>query len=823
MKILTPGAALLGVLLVLHGPGTETTASAGDIGVASADVTTTPATVASAAEHTVPDVPTEELTAVVRTYCQVCHNDQLLTGNISMESFAVENAAEDMETAERMIRKLRAGMMPPPGMPRPGGDTLQALVETLEKNVDDHARRNPNPGMRTFQRLNRTEYSAAIREMLNLEVDAGVWLPLDQMSENFDNIADVQALTPTHLDAFLNAASEVTRLAVGSATVDPTDATYNTSPYGSQHAWEYVEGAPYGSRGGIVVTHDFPADGEYIISPVIEGGRNARYEDVDISIEGEPIALLAAGPFPRGGADFRGGSTIRTSPTFIRAGQKTVSAAFVRRIDGPYEDLIKLPEWSMAGGAGGSVGQTMLPHLRSLIISGPYNVTGVSETEARKTIFSCRPTSPAEERPCARSIIDRLGGKAYRRPLDERDLAGLMIFYDSGSEEAGFEVGVRRALQAILASPHFIFRIETQPEHVKAGERYELDDFQLATRMSAFLWGTLPDDELIDVASRGKLSDDKELERQVRRMLTDPRAEALGPRFAAQWFRLQDLEKVHPDPYWFPNYSQQLADAMRTETEMFFNSLVREDRSVLGLFTADYTYINERLAKHYGIPGVIGDEFRRVEYPDARRGGVLGHGSILVLTSMGTRTSPVLRGKWVMEVLLGTPPPPPPPNVPTLDDTEGSADGRFLTTRQRMEKHRANPVCYACHQFMDPMGLALDNFDVTGQWRIRENNMPLDTRGNLYDGTPLAAPDDLRAALRQRPIPLIRTFTTNLLAYAIGRRVEYHDQTTVRQIAREGEENGYSISSFIVGVVMSDPFRMRMADVVAEDAANGGS
>ena len=807
MKILNPGAVLIGGLLLTGaGIGTNTGPTAPD-GKAVA-----PPDAAHASS-----VPTEELTTVVRTYCQVCHNDALLTGNVSFAEFTVEGASDNAQLAERMIRKLRAGMMPPPGMPRPEPEVLLSLVETLEKNVDDAYRRHPNPGVRTFQRLNRAEYSAAIRELLGIEVDAGVWLPLDQMSENFDNIADVQALTPTHLDAYLNAASEVSRLAVGSPNVDPTDATYNTSPYGSQHAWEYVEGAPYGTRGGIVVTHDFPADGEYIVTPVIEGGRSARYEDVDISIDGEPIALLAAGPFPRGGADFRGGSPIKTNPTFIRAGQRTVSAAFVRRIDGPYDDLIKPPEWSLAGGAGGSPGQTTLPHLKSLIISGPYNVTSVSETEARRRIFSCRPTTPEGERPCAEQIIDQIGSAAYRRPLDERDMAGLMAFYDDGAGESGFETGVRRALQAILASPHFIFRIERQPEGIKAGERYEISDLALATRMAAFLWGTQPDAELIDLAERGRLQNDRELERQTRRMLADPKAEALGPRFAAQWFRLQDLDKVHPDSYWFPNYSQQLADAMRTETEMFFNSLVRDDRSVLDLYTADYTYVNERLARHYGIPGVLGDEFRRVEYPDSRRGGVMGQGSILVLTSMGTRTSPVLRGKWVMEVLLGTPPPPPPPDVPALEETEGATDGRFLTTRERMEIHRANPTCHACHQFMDPIGLALDNFDVTGKWRIRENNMALDTRGNLYDGTPLTAPEDLREALMQRPIPLVRTFTTNLLAYALGRRVEYHDQPTVRAIAREGEEDDYRISSFIINVVKSDPFRMRMADVVAEE------
>jgi len=391
-----------------------------------------------------------------------------------------------------------------------------------------------------------------------------------------------------------------------------------------------------------------------------------------------------------------------------------------------------------------------------------------------------------------------------------------MIFFAEGGEPGGFEAGIRTAIQAILASPDFVFRLETRPRDVEPGESYRIEDRDLASRLSFFLWARPPDDELMSLAERGELSDPEVLERQVRRMLGDPRSEALGARFAGQWLRLQDLEKVHPDRLLFPDFYQQLADDMLLETETFFNSLVRDDRSVFDLFTADFTFVNERLANHYGIPGVSGEEFRRVTYPDARRGGVLGHGSVLTLTSHANRTSPVLRGKWVMEVLFGTPPPPPPPGVPDLEETDAVVGDRMLTTRERMEMHRADPTCNSCHRFMDPIGLALDNFDVTGRWRIRENGMPLDTQGELYDGTPVTSPEDLREALMQRPIPLVRNFTENLMAYALGRRVEYYDKPTIRAITAGAEVDDYRMSSFILGVVNSGAFQMRRAETTAE-------
>jgi Protein of unknown function (DUF1592)/Protein of unknown function (DUF1588)/Protein of unknown function (DUF1585)/Protein of unknown function (DUF1595) len=501
---------------------------------------------------------------------------------------------------------------------------------------------------------------------------------------------------------------------------------------------------------------------------------------------------------------------MKTSPIPVRAGAQRISAAFLRTFDGPVNDNIAPIGHSIADTQIGSqYGITNMPHLRELVITGPSNPTGVSETASRRKIFSCRPTSSNEERPCAERIVSELGGAAYRRPLAASDLKTLMGFYDQGAKDGGFEIGVRTALEAILASPHFIFRVEELPARAKPGERYALSDVDLASRLSFFLWGTPPDDQLLALARRGTLSDSAVLRAQTRRMLADPRSDALATRFAAQWLHLQDIDKVHPDALQYPNFHEQLADAMRRETELFFMSIVRENRSVLDLFTADYTYLNEELARHYGIAGVTGDDFRRVTYPDNRRSGLLGQASILTLTSHANRTSPVLRGKWVMEVLLGAPPPPPPPNVPDLEKTGDAKEGRLLTTRERMEMHRANPQCRSCHQYMDPIGLALDNFDVTGQWRIRENGAELDTRGELYDGTKVSTPAELRQALLARPIPLIRNFTQNLMAYALGRRVEYYDQPTVRRIASQAEANGYRFSEFVVGLVKSDAFRMR--------------
>ncbi len=817
MRILAAGMTVFGVAIAGSGPGTSWADGAGAEPAAEVPPTRPPD--AGRASHPAP----ESLTDVVRTYCVVCHNDVLLTGNTTLQGFEVENAADNAQIAERMIVKLRAGMMPPPGMPRPGGDSLVALVETLENTLDEVAARNPNPGSRTFQRLNRAEYEASVEDLFGLGIDAGLYLPLDTKSANFDNIADVQMLSPTLMDAYLKAAAEVSRLAVGNLEALPSEVTYSKSGYFSQ--WERVDGAPFGTRGGISVLHNFPADGEYRVEMAFDHtttgeffGNVTQGEQIEISVDGERVALLNVDQFMHvadpNGANQESGSF------FVSAGPHRISAVFLKQFEGPVPDLMSRHDWSLADrriGADG-YGITALPHIKDLTVAGPFRVTGVSENPVRRRIFTCRPTAPQEAEACARSIVTRLGAAAFRRSLTELDAAELMEFYRQGEEAGGFETGVRLALQAILASPDFVFRFEPIADGGRDG--YRISELALASRLSYFLWGTPPDRELTALAERGELSDN--LRSQVRRMLADPRSEALGTRFASQWLRLQDLDLVHPDRLMYPDYHQQLADAMKRETELLFMNLVREDRSLLELYTADYTFVNERLAKHYGIPGVVGEEFQRVPYPDDRRSGIFGHGSVLTLTSVANRTSPVLRGKWVMEVILGTPPPPPPPGVPDLEETEAVEGTTVLTTRERMERHRANPVCNACHQFMDPIGLALDNFDVTGKWRIRENGMPLDTRGEFYDGSDVTSPQDLRTVLLRRPEPLIRNFTANLMAYALGRRMEYYDQPEIREIARKAAAEDNRMSAFVMGVIESEAFRMKSAAAVEEDAPSGG-
>ncbi len=766
-------------------------------------------------------IPIADLDAVVNRYCGQCHNPTMKRGNLVLRGFSLDTIMSNLVVSEKMIRKLRADMMPPPGSRRPTGDTLLALVETMEQLIDDAG--PINPGARVFQRLNRPEYERVVSDLLDVQVSADDFLPLDTKSANFDNIADAQALSPTLLDAYLNAAAAVSRMAVGDPNAPASQVTYRTSPFASQHPWDYVDGAPYGSRGGLVVEHVFPADGEYEFRLNVGGGVGAGTEDLDVSIDGEQVALLQ---YSKGiarnslSADLPAGADyVRSGKIRVRAGQRRVSVAFVRRTEGPYEDLIRPHDWSRASGGTGAPGTTEPTPLMDVLISGPYNVTGVSDSPSRRRVFTCHPTEAAAQRACASDIISGLATRAYRRTLTAHDRDNLMQFYDQGAAvgENGFENGVRSAIQAMLASPHFIFRFESVPSNAVAGTDVPIADVELASRLSFFLWGTIPDTRLLDLARKGELTTGTNLSTEVRRMLADPRAEALSTRFAAQWLRLQDLEKVHPDAFLFPDYDQQLADAMQQETELFFQHLVREDKSLLELFTADYTFVNERLARHYGMPGVAGAEFRQVAYTEPDRRGILGHGSVLVQTSLGNRTSPVLRGKWVMEVLIGMPPPPPPPNIPDLEQTSDSKDGKPLTTRERMEMHRANATCKACHQYMDPIGLALDNFDVTGRLRYRENGVELDTRGEMYDGTNLTTPADLTRSLLSRPIPLVRSFTENLMAYAVGRRMEDFDQPTIRVIAKAAEQQDYKLSSFVLSVVNSKAFRTKRVQPALAD------
>jgi hypothetical protein len=760
----------------------------------------------------------DQLNAVVERYCERCHSDARLTGNMTLERFDVGEPHADAELAEKVIHKLRAGMMPPAGARRPSEDTLALLATTLENTLDELARRNPEPGYRTFQRLNRAEYEGSVQALFGLDIDASAFLPTETISESFDNIADMQMLSATLLEGYLRAAAHVSRVAVGDPGVAPASAVYKVAKTLSQ--MEHIEGTPLGTRGGISVVHNFPADGEYVfeldLHPDANGnlyGSTSGVEHLELSLDGERAALFEIDRFMSEGDP--NGLRLETLPLRVRAGPHRVSAAFIRKFQGPVIDLVTPIDYTLADSNIG-YGVTTAPHLRDLTVSGPFLVTGVSETPSRDVIFTCRPTSPEEERPCAEQILSRLAQQAYRRPLDDRDVADLVRFFEEGREGGGFEVGVRTAIQAMLASPHFVFRVEEAPSGASPGEVYEINDLDLASRLSFFLWSTPPDQALMDVAQRGDLSDPDELGRQALRMLADPRAEALATRFAWLWLRLQDIAKIHPDALEFPYYDHALAEAMERETELLFHHIVQEDASVLDLLDADYTFVNERLADHYGIPNVTGSAFQRVAVPNENRRGLLGHSSILMMTSHANRTSPVLRGKWVMEVLLGSPPPPPPPNVPAFDETDAAADGRELTTRERMEQHRANPSCNSCHSVIDPIGLALENYDVTGVWRIKENEVPIDATGELYDGTPLSGPSDLRNALVAHQTVFLRTFTRNMMAYALGRRVEYYDMPTVRAIERGAAENENRVSSYILGVVKSPAFRMSRAESVTE-------
>ena len=764
---------------------------------------------------------------VVAEYCTRCHSERMRRGDLVLEGFDVANAPQNGEIVEKMIRKLRAGMMPPSGARRPDPVVIAEVARDLESILDKAAERNPNPGTRTFQRLNRAEYHNTIRELFGIEVDVSTFLPLDTKSANFDNIADVQMPSATLMEGYLRAAEHVSRIVLGDPDAEIQNTVYRLPRIQSQK--DRIEGAPFGTRGGLSRVHNFPADGKYVfhIMPynAVEGevfGRTFGTEQVEISIEGERIALLTIDRWMMESEP--SGLNVRTDSIYVTAGPKRVTAAFIRQFEGEVDDLIRPIDHTLADGQIGiGYGVTTQQHLQRLTILGPFEVTGISDNPTRRAVFTCRPTAPAEARPCAEMIVCNLAAEAYRRPIKEADVSALMDFYDEGAQDGGFEGGVRMALQATLASPHFIFRMEEVPDGVAPGEIYNISDTDLASRLSYFMWGAPPDEELIEVAERGRLSRSKEFEQQVRRMLADPRAEALATRFASQWLRLQDLEDIQPDALTYPYFDETLSEAMNRETELFFSHLVEEDRPVLELLTADYTFVNERLARHYGVPGIIGPEFRKMSYPDDTRRGLLGHGSILTMTSHADRTSPVLRGKWVLEVLLGSPPPPPPPDVPAFEEVGEAEEGRFLTVRERMEQHRVNPACRSCHVVIDPIGLALENFDVTGAWRIRDGGNMVDPESELYDGTPLASPEDLRNALLSRPEVFYRVFTENLMAYALGRRVEYYDMPTVRAIVKEAGENGFKLSAFILGVVKSAAFTSAKAPRPAIAAAPEGA
>jgi hypothetical protein len=775
--------------------------------------------------------------ALTRQYCAGCHNENLKSGGMSLTELDLAHVEKNPELAEKIIRKLRVGVMPPAGKPRPPATTVREFVKVLETNLDKAAALNPNPGRRPFQRLTRTEYARSVSDLLGIEVDVAALLPPDSLSDGFDNIADSQAFSPTLTEGYLRAAAKISRDALGDPKAAPTSTIFKVPRTASQ--MRQADGAPMGTRGGISLVYNFPADGEYSFRSLFHGTAEGALfgwitgQQFEVSIDGERVSFHNLDPKM---SETQGtGLNVTSGRVFVKAGPHRVSAVFLQKSLGLVDDSITPIEHTLADADIGDYRElTIFPHLRELEVSGPYNVTGVSDTESRRRVFTCRPVTPAEEVPCATRIISDIASRAYRRPASPEDLEGLMSFYERGRKASDFEGGIRMGLQAILASPKFVFRFERAPANVLPGQTYRVSDIELASRLSYFLWNTLPDAELLKVAGQGRLRDPLVLEKQVRRMIADPRSEALATKFGGQWLHLPDLENLHPDAFYYPQYDQTLAMAMKREAELFFDSVVREDRDVLDLLTANHTFVNERLAKHYGIPNILGNDFRRVTVGEDYRRGLLGKGAILSLTSVAERTSPVQRGKWVMVVLFGTPPPPPPPAVPKLEETSPIASGRSLTIRERMELHRANPACTSCHQLIDPIGLALENFDVTGAWRtldrtasisdagtrVRSPGVAIDTKTTMYDGTVLDGPVALRQAIVTHSDAFIHNLTEKLMAYALGRRVEYYDMPAVRSIVRNASKNGNRFSSFILGVVKSSAFQMSKAEAPATAAAN---
>jgi len=711
---------------------------------------------------------------------------------------------------------LHAGMMPPPGIPRPDAATMRAFVTSLETGIDHAAAVHPNAGAPALHRLNRTEYRNSIRDLLDIDVDVASLLPADDMSHGFDNMADALNVSPALMEGYIRAASRISRAAVGDPDVAASTKTYHIPRVVNQ--LRHVEGAPFGTRGGLAVIHDFPADGEYIfrmslyydICGPLWGKSQGKGQQIEVAVNGERVALLSIDPNSTFTDD------LVTAPVKIAAGPKRVSAAFIQKSEGPAEDTVMPFEQSLIDLNNADLpGITSLPHLRELRVVGPKNVTGISDTPSRRKIFVCRPGAGSDEIPCAKNIISTLARQAYRRPSIDTDLEDLLSVFQQGrrvpaKNEAPFDSGIRTVVQTLISDPEFVFRFEHTPANVQPGTNYRISDLELAARLSYFLWSGAPDDQLITLASQGKLKDPAMLEQQVRRMLADPRSEALSTVFAAQWLQLQNLRDVQPDAFLYPNFDRNLADSMRRETELLFNSIVHEDRNIGDLLTANYTFVDELLAKHYGIPNVLGPRFRRITVTDENRLGILGHASILTLTSVSNRTSPVQRGKWVMIALLGTPPPPPPASVPPLKET--AENEKIQSVREKMEQHRKNEPCRSCHQLMDPIGLALENFDGIGSWRAKDGGLPVDASGRMFDGTPLDGPVSLRKAILSHSDAFIGTFTENLLAYAVGRVLDYRDMPMVRSIEQEAARNGDRFSTFVLGIVKSMPFQMRRAE-----------
>ena len=746
-------------------------------------------------------------------YCITCHNERLATAGLLLDRVDIARVDRDPAVWEKVVRKLRTGLMPPAGRPRPDAATYAALVAHLETALDRAAQAASNPGWPAqIHRLNRAEYANAVRDLLGLEVDGRALLPADDSGYGFDNIGDVLTVSPGLMARYLSAAARISRRAVGDPTLRPGTTLYKTSPLLLQEG-RMSEDLPFGSRGGLAVRHHFPLDGDYLFRISLERPLNQPVAGSGHQLEFRlDHGLVKLFDFDRSG-NRRAGSGAGVGGLLdvripVRAGTRLVSASFIGALDRSIPYDARPPHPPVASFQYSRV--PINPIVFSIQVVGPYagrTPADGSAARSRSAIFACAPAGPADETPCAREILSNLTRRAFRRPVTAADVDPLLASYQAGYEAGGFERGIQWALEALLVSPEFLFRVERHPPDVEPGTPYRLADVDLASRLSFFLWSSIPDDELLALAEAGRLNDPAVLERQVRRMLDDPRSRALTANFAGQWLFLRNLRTVAPNAVLFPTFDDNLREAFRRETELFFDSQVRADRSVLELLAADYTFLNDRLARHYGIPGVYGSHYRRVRYPDERRAGLLGHGSILTVTSHPNRTSPVVRGKWLLENLLGSPP----PDIPALvENDEGRAPA---TVRARMEQHRSNPACAACHAKMDPLGFALENFDAVGQWRSTdaEADAPIDASGALPDGRPFTTPAEFRQGLLAEPwaSEFVGTVIEKLLTYAVGRGLDHHDAPAVRSIRREAGMADYRWSSIVLAIVRSAPFRMR--------------
>ena len=773
-----------------------------------------------------------EFRTVLDRYCTACHSDRLRTAGVTLESIDLAHVGAGAETWEKVIRKLRAREMPPPRRPRPDDATYVRFVDWIEDELDSAALADPNPGAETIHRLNRTEYTNAIRDLLALEIDGRELLPADDQSYGFDNIADVLSLSTSLLERYMLAASKIAQLAVGSPSIRKTTAVYTASPVLRQH-YRMSELHPFGSRGGFATRHYFPVDGEYEVRVTLERThgdaikglqrRNRlqvrldrrRVAEFEIGGDGQREAWSAVfdlTPYEReADEDLR----LRLS---VAAGMRELAFSFPRTsaiAEGVLEPISAAETYHYAGDRDAPMAVWIVEIEGPLDAAGPDVTAAAASTPSRERIFTCTPDGPSAEaeEACAADIVAALARRAFRRPIRGEDVDALMAFYEVGRGRGGFEAGIEFALRAILVDPEFLFRIEVDPPGTPPGTPYGISDLELASRLSFFLWSTVPDDELLALAEAGALREPGVLEAEVRRMLADPKSAALVDNFAGQWLFLRNMRSVKPDPIAFPEFDGNLREAFQRETELWFESQVREDRSVLDVLTSDYTFANERLAEHYGIPGVHGNHFRRVTLPDETRRGILGHGSVLTATSYANRTSPVKRGVWVLENLLGAPPPPPPADVPGLEDSESVADpsdpeSRPRSVRERMERHRTDLVCASCHVRMDPLGFALESFDAVGGYR----ELPVEqTSGTLPSGRELTGPASVREMLLANREDFVGTVTEKLLTYALGRGVEYYDHPSIRRIVRQAEPDDYRWSSLIVGIVESPPFQMRKA------------